>query len=152
MAVTAGIRLTACALTLVAVTSAKSLLAADGGSATSTPAAKQVSTEKVAAPVAAAKPAKPVKQMRSSKRAELNPRGQILSLSCASCHGTDGKSAGIMPPLFGRSSEYIETALKEFKSGDRYSTVMARHAKGYTDQEIKLIADYFGSISSCNTK
>jgi len=34
-----------------------------------------------------------------------------------------------------------------FKSGARYSTVMSRHAKGYSDEEIRLIAEYFGRLS-----
>ncbi|MEC9487219.1 MAG: c-type cytochrome [Prosthecochloris sp.] len=75
---------------------------------------------------------------------EFNPRGQILALSCASCHGTDGKSEGIMPGFYGKSQVYLENALKQFKNDERYSTVMGRHAKGYTDEEIKLIAEYFG--------
>jgi sulfide dehydrogenase cytochrome subunit len=75
-----------------------------------------------------------------------SPRGEILSLSCASCHGTDGKSSGIIPSFYGKSSQYLETALKEFKAGTRYSTVMGRHAKGYSDEEIHMIAEYFGTV------
>jgi sulfide dehydrogenase cytochrome subunit len=76
--------------------------------------------------------------------AAVNPRGQILALSCAGCHGPDGKSAGIIPSFYGKSPEYIESALNEFKSGARASTVMGRHAKGYSDEEIHLIAEYCG--------
>ena len=82
----------------------------------------------------------------ASTAAGANPRGQVLSLSCAGCHGTDGKSASIIPSINGKSAEYIESALKDFKSGARVSTVMARHAKGYSDEEIHLIAEYFGSV------
>ena len=35
-------------------------------------------------------------------------RGTLLSMSCAACHGTDGKSPGAMPSLYGKSSKYIE--------------------------------------------
>ena len=75
-----------------------------------------------------------------------DPRGQILALSCASCHGTDGRSVGIIPSFYGKSPEYLEAALKDFKSGARYSTVMIRHAKGYSDEEIRMIAQYFGTV------
>jgi sulfide dehydrogenase cytochrome subunit len=78
--------------------------------------------------------------------AEANPRGQILSLSCSSCHGTDGKSSGIIPSFYGKTPEYIESSLMDFKSGKRFSTVMGRHAKGYTDEEIHQIAQYFGTV------
>lgn len=77
-------------------------------------------------------------------------RGEILSLSCAGCHGTDGKSASIIPSIYGKTTGYIETALLDFKAGTRMSTVMSRHAKGYTDAEIHLIADYFGNLSKKN--
>jgi cytochrome subunit of sulfide dehydrogenase len=83
-------------------------------------------------------------QVAAVQEEEFNPRGQILALSCASCHGTDGKSEGIMPGFYGKSQVYLENAMKQFKNDERYSTVMGRHAKGYTDEEIKLIADYFG--------
>jgi cytochrome subunit of sulfide dehydrogenase len=73
-------------------------------------------------------------------------RGIMLSISCAGCHGTDGKSPGAMPSLNGKSAEFIESALKEFRSGQRESTVMIRHAKGYSDEEIKLIAQYLATI------
>ncbi len=80
-----------------------------------------------------------------SDAAELS-RGQMLSISCAGCHGTDGKSPGSIPSIAGKSADTIETTLKEFRSGKRESTVMDRHAKGYTDEELKLIAQYFASI------
>ncbi len=73
-------------------------------------------------------------------------RGEMLSVSCAGCHGPDGKSPGSIPSIAGKSADTIEAALKEFRSGQRESTVMGRHAKGYTDEEIKLIAVYFGSV------
>jgi len=75
--------------------------------------------------------------------AETVSRAAVLSASCAGCHGTDGHSPGSIPSLAGKSAEFIERALKEFRSGDRPATVMDRHASGYTDEEIKLIAGYF---------
>jgi sulfide dehydrogenase cytochrome subunit len=89
-------------------------------------------------------PAPKVLKPVTSKAVGVTPRGQVLSLSCSSCHGTDGKSVGIMPSFYGKTPQYIETALLEFKSGKRYSTVMGRHAKGYSDDEIHLIAQYCG--------
>jgi sulfide dehydrogenase cytochrome subunit len=82
-----------------------------------------------------------------ARSSDINPRGLVLSLSCSSCHGTDGKSVGIIPPINGKTAAYIESAMLAFKSGARYSTVMSRHAKGYTDEEIRLIAEYFGRLS-----
>jgi len=90
--------------------------------------------------------AKKIQKKKAAEACVVDPRGEILSLSCASCHGTDGKSVGIIPSFYGKSPEYLEAALKDFKSGTRYSTVMIRHAKGYTDEEIRLIAEYFGTV------
>lgn len=71
-------------------------------------------------------------------------RGAMLSASCEGCHGTNGHSPGSIPDISGKSADFISTSLNEFRSGDRPSTVMGRHIKGYTDEEILLIAEYFG--------
>ena len=73
-------------------------------------------------------------------------QGAMLSNSCSACHGTDGKSPGAIPGIYGKSAAYIQQALSEFRAGTRTSTVMERHAKGYSDEEIKLIADYIASL------
>lgn len=77
-----------------------------------------------------------------SQAAEIT-RGMMLSNSCAGCHGTDGKSPGAIPSIADKSAEFISKALTEFRAGTRVSTVMGRHAKGYSDEEIKLIAKHF---------
>ena len=75
-------------------------------------------------------------------------KGMVLALSCASCHGTDGASPGSIPRIQGRSAEYIEKAMLQFKAGERPATVMNRIAKGYTDEEIKLLSAYLGNQSA----
>ena len=72
-------------------------------------------------------------------------RGVMLSNSCAACHGNDGKSPGAIPSINGKSSQFLVTALHEFRDGKRPATVMGRHATGYSDKEIQSIADYFSS-------
>jgi sulfide dehydrogenase cytochrome subunit len=72
-------------------------------------------------------------------------RGAMLSASCEGCHGTNGHSPGSIPDISGKSAEFIRISMEEFRSGVRASTVMARHAKGYTDDEILLIAEYFAN-------
>lgn len=81
----------------------------------------------------------------SLQAAEIT-RGVMLSNSCAACHGTDGKSPGAIPSIYGKSSEFISQALMDFREGKRPATVMGRHASGYSDEEIKLIAEYFSSL------
>ena len=77
--------------------------------------------------------------------AEELSRGGMLSASCAGCHGTDGRSPGTIPSINGKSADYIREALKAYRSGKRDSTVMGRHAKAYTDEEISQIAEYMAS-------
>ena len=69
----------------------------------------------------------------------------MLANSCAGCHGTDGNSPGSIPSIAGKSPAFIEEALKGFRDGSRESTVMGRHAKGYSDKEIGLIAEFFSN-------
>lgn len=73
-------------------------------------------------------------------------QGSMLSNSCAACHGTDGASPGAIPSIKGKSAKFISEALTAYRDGTLPSTVMGRHAKGYSDEEIRLIAEYFANI------
>lgn len=70
---------------------------------------------------------------------------QMLANTCAGCHGPDGASHGpATPTIAGLSVQYFIDAMKEYREGKRPATVMGRIAKGYDDEEIKLMANYFG--------
>lgn len=84
--------------------------------------------------------------LSTSLQATEITRGVMLSNSCAACHGTDGKSPGAIPSIYGKSSEFISQALMDFREAKRPATVMGRHASGYSDEEIQLIADYFSGL------
>jgi sulfide dehydrogenase cytochrome subunit len=72
-----------------------------------------------------------------------------LAANCFTCHGTDGRSVGGIPPgLAGLSKDYLAQQMKDFKSGKRPATVMHQQAKGYTDEQIELMAGYFSSLKS----
>ncbi|HEY9200856.1 MAG TPA: c-type cytochrome [Gammaproteobacteria bacterium] len=73
-------------------------------------------------------------------------RGKILASTCFACHGTDGRSSGSIPSIYGYPVETLYRNMKSFQDGTRPATVMGRHAKGYTDEEIKLIAEYLSNI------
>lgn len=72
---------------------------------------------------------------------------QSLAATCANCHGTQGKSVKdpSVPGLAGRPSAYIIEQMQAFKTGNREATIMHQIAKGYTEEQIKLMADYFAS-------
>ncbi len=72
-------------------------------------------------------------------------RPAMLANPCAGCHGTDGASPGSIPSIKGLPSSYLISAMKAFKSEKRKATVMNRIAKGYTDEEIELMAKHFAN-------
>lgn len=73
------------------------------------------------------------------------PTALDLANTCAGCHGIDGSSVGpATPSLAGISTDYFtETMLNYQDPEGRASTIMARIAKGYTEEEIQLMAGYF---------
>lgn len=73
-----------------------------------------------------------------------------MASNCFACHGPDGRSPGSIPSLHTQNAATIASTLKAFKSGARPSTVMARHAKGYSDAEIDALANYIGNLSKKN--
>lgn len=71
---------------------------------------------------------------------------EALSAPCAACHGPKGSSHGpATPTIAGITQEYFIESMNQYISGDRKSTVMGRIAKGYSAEEIKIMADYFAA-------
>jgi len=78
---------------------------------------------------------------------EYDPlQGQMLSLSCASCHGTDGKSVAVTPYIAGMGKNTMYSILLSYKNGQRKATMMQKHVKGFTDAELEQISYYFSKI------
>ena len=94
----------------------------------------------------------------------------MLTNTCVACHGNQGNSGGpAIPSLAGLSPNYFMAAMLAYKYDNeeelekvidededfvdveafpRYSTIMGRLAKGYTEEEIKTMAHYFSSQSA----
>jgi sulfide dehydrogenase cytochrome subunit len=91
----------------------------------------------------------------------------MLVNTCVACHGESGNSVGpAIPNIAGVSPNYFMAAMLAYKYDDeekleeaidndpdfedveafpRYSTIMGRIAKGYTEDEIKQMAAFFSS-------
>lgn len=69
---------------------------------------------------------------------------KMLADTCTGCHGTNGVSAGPASPSIAQMDPvvFVET-MQAFQSGDTYSTIMGRIAKGYTDEELERMGEYF---------
>lgn len=82
-----------------------------------------------------------------SSQLMATPTASMLADTCAGCHGTDGVSTGPAgPTIAGKSAAYLSDVLKAYKEGTRHSTIMQRIAKGYTDEEIDLIAGHYAGL------
>ena len=68
-----------------------------------------------------------------------------LAATCANCHGTNGNARGDMKPLAGVSADKIIAAIADYKSGNQPATIMHQISKGYSDEQIKLIAGFFAA-------
>jgi cytochrome subunit of sulfide dehydrogenase len=80
------------------------------------------------------------------------PTATMLADTCAGCHGTDGASTGpATPSIAGNSEIYMVDTMNAFKSGERPSTVMGRIAKGYSEEEFKLMGSHFAKQSIAKT-
>src|SRR5687767_13536459 len=70
-----------------------------------------------------------------------------LAATCFTCHGPDGRSVGGVPPsLAGQDRNYLLQQLREFRDGKRPATIMHQHAKGYSEEQLELIANYFAGV------
>ncbi len=79
----------------------------------------------------------------------------VAKYNCGSCHGADLNSpiAPDYPKLAGQIPDYVAHALKAYQRGDvganangRVQPVMGAMAKQLSDQEIKDVSAYVGSL------
>jgi cytochrome c553 len=69
-----------------------------------------------------------------------------LAATCAACHGTSGDThGGTLPRLAGQPHQALSASLHAFKTGQRASTIMTQIAKGYSDEQLDLLAAYFAA-------
>jgi len=79
--------------------------------------------------------------------------GKAKSATCAGCHGPDGNSTSPMfPKLAGQHPDYLEQALKAYKSGARKNAIMNGQAASLSEQDMADLAEFFGQQKGLRTK
>ncbi len=73
-------------------------------------------------------------------------KGEMLSLSCASCHGTDGRSVSTTPYIAGMGKNTLYSILMAYKNGKKEGTMMQKHVKGFSSEELEQVSYYFSKI------
>ncbi|MDZ7811647.1 MAG: c-type cytochrome [Ideonella sp.] len=69
------------------------------------------------------------------------PAGRLLASNCFQCHGTNGAGPGF-DRLAGKSANEIFEEMKEFQSGKEGKGIMAKHSRGYTDEQLRLLSTW----------
>ncbi len=79
--------------------------------------------------------------------------GKKKSTPCAACHGANGVSASdAFPNLAGQYEDYLETALRHYKSGKRKNPIMAGQVANLSSKDMADLAAYFSSQNALQVK
>lgn len=84
-------------------------------------------------------------QPKAAANEELRAFGEYLSAECVTCHQISGEHDGI-PSIVGWDAWAFETVMAEYRDKTRSHQVMQTIARSLSDEEIKALAIYFGSI------
>jgi sulfide dehydrogenase cytochrome subunit len=67
-----------------------------------------------------------------------------MAHSCAACHGTNGQLGDeAFAPLAGMPAAQFVRTMIDFREGRRPATLMGHVARGFSDQDIQGMADFF---------
>lgn len=70
-------------------------------------------------------------------------QARYLAANCANCHGTDGNAKDGMKALAGYDKDEFVKAMTGFKTGRKPATLMHQLSKGYSDEQIATLAEFF---------
>jgi cytochrome c553 len=76
----------------------------------------------------------------------LAAKGKDKATVCLGCHGASGEGNGQFPRLAGQHPEYLAQQLGSFKNGSRKNGPMQAIAGNLSEEDIKALAAYFGSL------
>lgn len=92
-----------------------------------------------AAPALAQAPAQP-----AAPAPAVDPNlARNLAATCANCHGTAGAARAGMASLAGAPAERTLATLLAYRNGQLPATIMHQITKGYTEDQLRLVAQWF---------
>jgi sulfide dehydrogenase cytochrome subunit len=62
--------------------------------------------------------------------------------ACSGCHAVPARAGAAIPSLAGRPAEEIAEQLLAFRQGEGSPTVMDRIARGFSEAELRAIAEW----------
>lgn len=78
--------------------------------------------------------------------ANLVKLGKEKAGMCLGCHGNNAQGMGMVPKLAGQQPQYLAKQLHDFKKGARKAPQMNAMAQNLSDDDIKALAAYLGSL------
>lgn len=76
--------------------------------------------------------------------------GKTKAYTCTGCHGIPGYNniypTYKVPKIGGQNYQYLVSALRAYRDGDRKHATMTLQAQALSDQEIEDVAAYFASL------
>lgn len=69
--------------------------------------------------------------------------GEVLADDCTSCHGLQGRGGATIPALAGADRAALLTTMTDLRNQKGSATIMKRLLRGYSDDELRALADYF---------
>lgn len=87
-----------------------------------------------------------VKNKSAGGDSELAEKGKSKATMCFGCHGDKATGMGVTPRLAGQYPAYLQSQLQAFKEGTRKSGPMSGIAKMLSDEDVKAVTEYMGSL------
>jgi cytochrome c553 len=79
--------------------------------------------------------------------------GRKKSAPCAACHGANGVSPSPdFPNLAGQYPDYLESALKHYKSGKRKNPIMTGQVANLSPKDMMDLAAFYASQQALQVK
>ncbi len=72
---------------------------------------------------------------------------RIWASQCFQCHGTNGYPVGDMDEIGGKDPNSLYEELIEMKYRGKTEGIMDLHARGYSDEQLRAIAEYISAQS-----